>query len=158
MKPEDLLEALFVEDAALPEDQALTALLACAGRARRAREAGDLAAGEFEDGLHWDEEEARAWSREELPAGRLAAAPEREGELLRYGAEGWTVALARRPDGGWSALLAGPKPATLILPGERVSLVPRAWTPLRALVSPTILTLSLPDGRALALQRIDRSV
>ena len=152
MRPEDLLQALFEPDASLEGDQALTAALARAARERRAREEGGLAHGEWLDGAFYEEEEAREQSRDPELVLRLAATPTPEGEPLRYTAAGWTLLLARRPDGGWSALLAGPEAATLELPGEPTLLAPRSWTPLRAPTPPALALLRLADGRVLTLE------
>lgn len=153
MTSDDLLRALLDPDAELPEDQALCAALARAARARRAQEEGGLAHGEWADGAHYDDDEAREQSRDPAPTLRLAAAPTREAAPLRYTAEGWTLLLAPRPDGGWSALLAGPEAASLELPGEVILLTPRTWAPLRLASPPSLALLRLADGRVLALER-----
>lgn len=153
MKAEDIIGALFDADAALPDDQRWAAALARAARARRADEEGGLAQGEHLDGAWFDEEEARAASRDEDEVLRLAAAPARDEVPTRYTSEGWSVALARTPDGGYSALLAGPTGASLELPSGQVRLEPRRWTPLRVATPPALLSLHLPDGRVLILNR-----
>lgn len=154
MTPEDLLRALLDPEVTLPDDQGLCAALARAARARRAHEEAGLAHGEWADGAHYDDDDARELSREAAPILRLAAAPETDAAPLRYAADGWTLLLARRPDDGWSGLLAGPEAATLELTGEAVLLPPRLWTPLRAVTPPGVALLRLSDGRVIALERV----
>lgn len=155
MTARNLLLELLNESATPPEELASLAIFARAGRRRAAERAEDLASGERLDGLHVDEDIARAMSLMEDRSGpsALAAAPEEAGVAVRLQGGAYTLTVSRRPDGGATVLLQGPGPAELL--GERapVTLAVRVWTAVELPEPPEPLLIRLPTGAVLTLRR-----
>ncbi len=155
MTARNLLLELLDESATPPEDLVSLALFARVGRRRAAERTEDLATGERLDGLHIDEDEARAMSLRDEESGprALAAAPEQTGGALRYQGGEYTLTLSRRPDGGATVLLQGPGPAELLGDRAPVALTVRAWTAVDLPAPSDSLLIRLPTGAVLTLRR-----
>ncbi len=148
MSGRDLYEAIAAGQPGGDEDAAWLAALAEAGRGWRGWLAGSLAQAELEEGLRWDEQEARA-AAAAPPAASLAA--DDAGGLrfpARYAVGPWRLLIGLDAAGEAYALLEdGPGPATLTLEGLEVALEPGREVPLPGLYEPPPrAALVGPDG------------